>query len=112
AGGSGSTGEISEAHNNQSPADDGWNVYSSRLTNVSIGQHAATNSPQSGYFMYRTIAETEPPQVNMSSMTVNLGNGNASWAFYNPTVSFQQAIQPYLMQTNGIWDNDSVASIT
>ena len=112
AGGSGSESQIANANRNQTPGEDGWNVYSSRLENVSIIQNSSTNNPQSGYFMYRTITENEPPQINMSGMTVNLGNGNNSWMLYNPTVSFQQAIEPYLMKNTGIWDNDGIASVT
>src|SRR5690606_8161231 len=43
--------------------------------------------------------------------TVYLKDGNTYWN-YNPEVSFEEAMQPYIMQENGFYDNDGIASVT
>lgn len=116
AGGTGSIGDLSKGHFYITPGDPGWNMFANGLTNTSIIPHNSTNNPQSGYFKYRTIIDTVSPQINLDSITVYLKN--TSFTPYAPYLSFQtdlpfsEAIQPYFMKSNGLWDNDSIVHVT
>ena len=112
AGGTGSFAQGSYPRDNRRPGMPGWNVFSRLLENTGTNLYSSTNTPQSGYIMYRTISETTPPEIRMTAMTVNLGNGTITPNGYNPVVSFSTAIAPYLMKDDGIWDNDGIASVT
>ncbi len=121
AGGTGSPAWVATANKNMVAGAGGWNdyyfyggsnPYQKGPQNVSLATRGTTNNPQSGRFMYRTINDTTPPEINISSMTVYLGSGNTGSLAYQPNVSFEDAIQPYLMREDGIWDNDGIASVT
>ncbi len=121
AGGTGSPAWVATANRNMVAGAGGWNdyyyyggsdPYIKGPQNVSLATRGTTNNPQSGRFMYRTINDNVPPEINMSSMTVYLGNGNTGLVGYQPNVSFEDAIRPYLMKEDGIWDNDGIASVT
>jgi hypothetical protein len=111
AGGTGSMHHTTFGKRYPNAGDAGLNNYSPSLDNVSISSRAKTENPESGMFMYRTIADTESPQINLSHMTVYLKNGTTPLG-YNPEVTFQEAVQPYIMQENGFYDNDGIASVT
>lgn len=118
AGGTGSIGDIAHARSSLLPGQPGYNVFAGYLSNTAIIPHNSTNNPQSGYFKYRTIADTVPPQINIDSITVYLKNGTGSflpltpWTNFKPNLPFMEGIQPYFMQPGGLWDNDSIVSIT
>ncbi|MCO5229711.1 MAG: T9SS type A sorting domain-containing protein [Chitinophagales bacterium] len=116
AGGTGSIGDLSKGHFYITPADPGWNMFANGLTNTSIIPHNSTNNPKSGYFKYRTIADTVPPQINLDSITVYLKNTSlnpfAPYLAFQTDLPFSEAIQPYFMKPNGLWDNDSIVNIT
>ncbi|MCE6991159.1 choice-of-anchor Q domain-containing protein [Dyadobacter sp. CY323] len=112
AGGTGMAFEQSQPSTDLVAADDGYNDYSRFLDNVSISPRTSTNNPQSGYFMYRTIADTEPPVINVSNIDVNPGNGKL-YPFYSANTPLTMALlEPYLGKQNGIYDNDAIKSIT
>jgi predicted outer membrane repeat protein len=90
------------------PGDDGWNEYSLFLDNVSISPRTATNNPQSGYMMYRTIADTEPPVVNISELTLDIASSPSATVLPLNL----NTLAPYIGEGKGISDNDGIKSIT
>lgn len=74
------------------------------VSNVSIAPATTTNNPQSGSFMYRTIADDIPPVVTANSLTLYLGND--IFGFPASSVSLNAAAL-----ANTCTDNDSVKTI-
>lgn len=112
AGGIGSFLGAAQPQTNLTAADAGTLDYSDFLENVSISPRTSTNAPQSGYFMYRTIKDTEPPVITLGTITINLGNGKL-YPFYSSNIPLTMAtLAPYIGIPNGINDNDAIKSIT
>ncbi len=111
AGGTGALWRSSFGRKFPQAGDSGWNNYHPSL-NASVTSKLQTFDPQNGYLMYRTIADTEAPTINLTHATVYLKDETgATNSFYTPWVSVAQAFQPYMMQANGFMDNDDIASI-
>lgn len=112
AGGTGALWRTSFGRRFPAAGDDGWNDYHPALA-ASVTSKLQTFDPQNGYMMYRTIADTEHPTINLTHATVYLKDetGVTNPLGYNPWVSVAQAFQPYMMQANGFMDNDGIASI-
>lgn len=106
AGGTGSVTFPSLAHKNLQAGDAGFSGYSWNLNNVSLSQRTATSNPESGYFMYRTIADTEPPVVNSDSITLYIGNGR-QYPFGSTTATLNTKIP-----SGAFSDNDSIKTIS
>lgn len=113
--GAGGTGSIyAKAFAQKYPllSDAGWNTYYKGLSNVNISSRTSTAAPQSGYFMYRTIADTEPPVINVSSVTINVGNGKSFPLYLSATPLTMATLEPYIGKTDGIYDNGAIKSIS
>lgn len=76
AGGTGTIAAVSRPQRNLQPGDDGYNDYSSLLKNATISNRSSTNSPQSGYLMYRTVQDIEAPTIVNHQLTISIGPGN------------------------------------
>ncbi len=112
AGGTGALFHTSNARIYPNAGDSGWNNYNTDfISSATTGSRVRTDSPQSGSFMYRTIADTEKPQINLNEMTVSLKNRSGPLNYF-PNVTLAEAIQPYLDKPDGLWDNDAIASVT
>ncbi len=112
AGGTGALNRSSVPEVYPNTGEGGWNNYNDHLiSNISVSARAITDNPQSGYFMYRTIMDTEPPQIRFDNATVSLKDYTGGFS-YDATVSLAEALQPYIMQPDGIWDNDGIASVS
>src|SRR5690606_34113098 len=90
AGGSGSPARASAARGYPDNADAGWNydiiephANKAGLHNLRLSPRQNTSNPQSGKFMYRTIADNVPPVINISEINVSLGNGKP-YPLYTP----------------------------
>lgn len=112
AGGTGSTARVSYPAKNYAAADDGYNDYSRFLDDVNISTRTSTNSPQSGYFMYRTVKDTDPPVINLTNATINLGNGKPYPSYSSHTPLNMAMFAPYIGRPDGISDNDLIKSVT
>jgi hypothetical protein len=84
---------------NSAPA--GTSAMAPYLLNQSVAPVTNTATPQSGYFMYRTIADTTAPLVNVSNITLYISYG--SLGFPNNSVALTRAAID-----NGSTDNDSI----
>jgi len=108
-GGTGSLQQITATAHYSGAGNSGGNgglsALSDYLVNTSIVNGGSTATPKSGYFMYRTIADTTPPVVSIDTVTIYIPQSTFGVLYSSAQLSRATIV-------DDCSDNDSVNTIT